>query len=156
MGFFNKYPYTDFHELNLDWIIDRIKKVERELTDFEALHKIVWRGAWDIAEYYQPWSIVQDKNGNGYISVQPVFPGVAITNDEYWEKVANYDTIYQGFSDRISALEKSPIYYKQDELLEFTSGKSEEKKILFKSDNHTFNAETETMEITQEVITANG
>lgn len=27
MGFFNKYPYTDFHELNLDWVLEQIKKV---------------------------------------------------------------------------------------------------------------------------------
>lgn len=27
MGFFNKYPYTDFHELNLDWVLEEIKKV---------------------------------------------------------------------------------------------------------------------------------
>ena len=24
-NFFNKYPYTDFHELNLDWILSQIK-----------------------------------------------------------------------------------------------------------------------------------
>lgn len=25
LGFFNKYPYTDFHELNLDWILKTVK-----------------------------------------------------------------------------------------------------------------------------------
>lgn len=28
--FFNKYPYTDFHELNLDWIIKRVKKLTED------------------------------------------------------------------------------------------------------------------------------
>ncbi len=28
MAFFNKYPYTDFHEMNLDWILDTMKKLE--------------------------------------------------------------------------------------------------------------------------------
>lgn len=40
MGFFNKYPYTNEHELNLDWIIakinalkDRVKAVEDAIKD---------------------------------------------------------------------------------------------------------------------------
>lgn len=32
MGFFNKYPYTDFHELNLDWILEEMKKCIDEWT----------------------------------------------------------------------------------------------------------------------------
>ena len=33
LNFFNKYPYTDFHELNLDWLLDRMCKLEDELND---------------------------------------------------------------------------------------------------------------------------
>lgn len=29
--FTNTYPYTDFHELNLDWVIDKIKEYENAL-----------------------------------------------------------------------------------------------------------------------------
>ena len=25
LGFYNKYPYTDFHELNLDWVLKTVK-----------------------------------------------------------------------------------------------------------------------------------
>ena len=31
MGIFNKYPYTDFHELNLDWILKHFKEFLDEL-----------------------------------------------------------------------------------------------------------------------------
>lgn len=34
INFFNKYPYTDFHELNLDWVIDIVKEL------FEAVSQI--------------------------------------------------------------------------------------------------------------------
>ena len=27
LGFFNKYPYTDFHELNLDWVLKTVKDI---------------------------------------------------------------------------------------------------------------------------------
>lgn len=27
LGFFNKYPYTDFHELNLDWVLKTVKNL---------------------------------------------------------------------------------------------------------------------------------
>ena len=33
LNFFNKYPYTDFHELNLDWLLDRMRKLEDELNE---------------------------------------------------------------------------------------------------------------------------
>lgn len=32
MGFFNKYPYTDFHELNADFILGRIKNIEAQIA----------------------------------------------------------------------------------------------------------------------------
>lgn len=33
MGFFNNYPYTDFHELNLDAWIAKIKEIELSIKD---------------------------------------------------------------------------------------------------------------------------
>lgn len=30
MAFFNRFPYTNFHELNLDWILERIKEIAGE------------------------------------------------------------------------------------------------------------------------------
>lgn len=34
LDFLNKYPYTDFHELNIDWLIESVKKV---LEDYQEL-----------------------------------------------------------------------------------------------------------------------
>lgn len=33
MGFFDTYPYTDFHELNLDWLITEMKALETKLDN---------------------------------------------------------------------------------------------------------------------------
>ena len=38
MGFFNEYPYTNLHELNLDYVLKSIK----ELWDYVKSDK--WRG----------------------------------------------------------------------------------------------------------------
>lgn len=37
MNIFHNYPYTDFHELNLDWCIENIKKL---LAYFEGLDRL--------------------------------------------------------------------------------------------------------------------
>lgn len=31
MTFWNKYPYTDFHELNLDWLLNEVSQIEKKL-----------------------------------------------------------------------------------------------------------------------------
>lgn len=33
MGMFDKYPYTDFHELNLDWLIKTVRDMEYKIDD---------------------------------------------------------------------------------------------------------------------------
>lgn len=33
MGFFNEYPYTDFHEMNLDWIISKVKELDKKVGE---------------------------------------------------------------------------------------------------------------------------
>ena len=34
-SFFNKYPYTDFHELNADYLLERLKNIEDSLATLE-------------------------------------------------------------------------------------------------------------------------
>lgn len=33
MGFFNKYPYSDFHEMNLDWLLNAMKELDARLDN---------------------------------------------------------------------------------------------------------------------------
>lgn len=35
MGFINKYPYTDFHELNLDYVLNKLTEFETEVKELE-------------------------------------------------------------------------------------------------------------------------
>lgn len=105
---FSEYPYTNFHELNLDWIIKTVKELTGTVDDFVAFNKITFLGTW-TGTAYPAWAVVDDGSGNGYLSLQPVPAGVSLSDTTYWTQVASYSTIYSAFNSRISALENGTI-----------------------------------------------
>ena len=49
VGFTNKYPYTDFHELNLDWLLESYQQIVDDintLNTWMAQHKIQYEEAY--------------------------------------------------------------------------------------------------------------
>lgn len=83
MAFLNQFPYSDFHEMNLDWIIKEVKRLTSEMDEFKAINEIVFMGEWNITIPYKKYSIVVD-GGYAYISIQPVPSGIPITDASYW------------------------------------------------------------------------
>lgn len=53
--FYNKYPYTDFHELNLDWILERVKKLTEDwaatLEEWNSTEE-QWQQLYDYVHDY--------------------------------------------------------------------------------------------------------
>lgn len=85
MSFINQFPYSDFHELNLDWIIRTVKALEAEMKDFKVINQMTFEGTWDITKQYKPYSIVFDyDSGYSYLSKRPVPSGVPISEPDYW------------------------------------------------------------------------
>ena len=99
--FINQFPYSDFHQLNLDWIIKTCKQLFEEMKNFEAVNSVEYKGVWSIAAQYSPWSIVLDTDsGYMYICSKPVPAGIYITNTEFWTLVAPFkiDTAFNSSS----------------------------------------------------------
>lgn len=112
---FNEFPYTDFHELNLDWILSKIKEFdekmselisnEDELTDeFENLLKEYNELKNYVYSQFTKANIedVIEKHISTMIFVEISDSGHIIYNiPESWEditfKTSNYDVIIPDF-----------------------------------------------------------
>ena len=88
--FQDRWPWSNIHELNLDWILQQLTKLEKDVYDFVALNALKYADPlqWNITSQYEKNTIVIDPlTGTAYISVQPVPSGVALTNTDYWTVV---------------------------------------------------------------------
>lgn len=90
MGLFDNFPYTNFHELNLNWILKILKEIETTIEQFVAINSLKYADPiqWDITTQYEKNTIViEPASGTAYISVQAVPSGVDISNTDYWTRV---------------------------------------------------------------------
>lgn len=104
--FVNKYPYTDMHELNLDWILGQMMQLRTDMKDFINQNTIKYADPiqWNITTQYEGNTVVIEPNsGNAYISSQPVPAGVAITNTDYWNIIGNFSVLYESIKEGIAA-----------------------------------------------------
>lgn len=83
MLFFHEYPYTNFHEMNLDFLLTKIKELSHEMYDFKSINAIEYGGEWDISKSYKKNTVVI-YDGVGYLSLESVPAGIPIDNDKYW------------------------------------------------------------------------
>lgn len=92
----HRAPYTNFHDLNLDWIMDKLNEFNTKLTNFVSLATIKYANPiqWDITSQYEANTVVVDSNGNAYLSVKPVPSGVSLDRTEFWTKIGNFDKLW--------------------------------------------------------------
>ena len=92
----HKAPYTNFHDLNLDWIIEVLNEFNTKLTNFVSLATIKYADPiqWDITSQYEANTVVVDSSGNAYLSVRPVPSGVSLDRTEFWTKIGNFDELW--------------------------------------------------------------
>lgn len=102
---FNQFPYCNFHELNLDWILNKIHELESAWSTYQVLNHITFRGDWVITAQYPAYSVVKNGN-NGYLSLKPVPSGIDISNNDYWVEVYDYDQLAAELNQRVGDLEQ--------------------------------------------------
>lgn len=100
-----KYSRTDFHELNLDWIISDMKTLAETLENFISLNAIKYADPieWNISSQYEANTVVVDATtGIAYLSTKAVPGGVSITNTDYWTPIFDLSILYGDIKDAIT------------------------------------------------------
>ena len=100
----HRAPYTNFHDLNLDWIIEVLNEFNTKLANFVSLATIKYADPiqWNITNQYEANTVVVDSNGNAYLSVQPVPSGVSLDRAEFWTKIGNFDELWANVKKAIT------------------------------------------------------
>ena len=103
MGFFENFPYTNFHDMNLDWVLKEIENLKKYIENYTAVNRVAYAGIWDITKQYPQWALVTSEDST-YLSSKPVPVGIPIDNAEYWILLADLDPRIAGIIQNLSVL----------------------------------------------------
>lgn len=96
MGLYDHWPYTNFHELNLTWLLRKMEELSNVVENFVALNTIKYADPiqWNITTQYEANTVVVDpQTGTAYLSTRPVPSGIGINNTDYWSVIFTLDVI---------------------------------------------------------------
>ena len=98
---FDKYPYTNFHEMNDDWIIQTMKMMDAKLDEFVTMNSLTYADPilYDPETNYPANTVVIDDN-TAYVSKRTVPAGILPTNGDYWLMIFPFgDLIETGITE---------------------------------------------------------
>lgn len=100
-GFWNAYPGTDLHEIDLHYVLMQLLKLRKDMQVVIDSQAITFADpiTWNITSQYPAYTVVLDDAGNGYLSRQAVPAGIPLSNTTYWTQIFNFNDI----ADRIRA-----------------------------------------------------
>ncbi len=108
MGLYEHYPYTNFHELNLNWILEELKRALEEIKIHQEQSLIHYADPiqWNIIRQYTVNTVVVDPaTGIAYISTTAVPDNIQITNTEYWSPIFDLSQLFDDVDESIRALQ---------------------------------------------------
>ena len=105
MAYFREIPYTTLSQLNLDWLIKGLSKLETDINNFVSLNTIKYANPfdWDITTQYATNTLVfNPADYTAYLSVKPVPSGVEIDNTDYWTPVFTLADVLTAYRNAIT------------------------------------------------------
>ena len=85
---FDKYPYSNFHEMNDDWIIKTLREFDAKLDEFVAMNSLTYADPIEYdpdAIYAANTVVIYDTTA--YVSKQACPAGMLPTNTDYWLEI---------------------------------------------------------------------
>ena len=104
MSIFDGFPLMNAYSVNLDWIIKKVRDVEKYVQDYTAVNKVAYAGVWDITKQYPQWALVTDGD-TSWLSNKPVPVGIPLENSEYWQKLADLDPRIAGIIVELDSIQ---------------------------------------------------
>lgn len=100
MAYF-EFPHTRSYEGDLGYLIAKLNELNERYETFFDYNSIRFHDPieWVITSDYPAWNIVYEAvSGYMYIAIKAVPAGIAITNEDYWQKIIPY-AIETSFSE---------------------------------------------------------
>lgn len=103
MGVFSRFPYSNAHQINMDWILNELKRFQEEVEKIKTLSQIKYADPlnWNITEQYEENTIVLN-NDVAYLSKTAVPSGILINNTDYWTPVFDLSQLFQALKAGIT------------------------------------------------------
>lgn len=94
---FDKFPYTNFHEMNDDWIIQTMRLFAERLDEFVAMNSLTYADpiAYDPEAIY-PANTVVIYNNTAYVTKRAIPAGLLpTTGGEYWLEIFPFGVLIE-------------------------------------------------------------
>ena len=117
MGLYEHWPYTNFHELNLDYILKEMREMYNRIENYVSQLGIKYADPfdWDITHQYEQNTLVMEPiSGTAYLSLQPVPSGINITNTDYWTPVFSLGDLVEGIREGTARAVENSAYATQN------------------------------------------
>lgn len=97
---FDNYPYTNFHEMNDDWVIKTLREFGQRLDEFVDANSLTYADPieYDPDAIYAANTVVIYNNA-AYVSKHAIPAGMLPTNAEYWLLIFPFGDLIQQYAN---------------------------------------------------------